>query len=649
MCGICGVFDLSGHFVKPDLVRRMSQSMRHRGPDGEGHYVWGEIGLGHRRLSIIDLAGGAQPISNEDDSLQIVFNGEIYNYVELGEELRSAGHSFKTDSDTEVILHAFEEWGPDCVLRLNGIFAFAIWSCERKQLFLARDHLGVKPLYYAMLGRRVLFASEIKALLQDPECPREVDLGALSQLFTLRYVPSPATLFRGIKKIPPGHRMMVTRDGMEISRYWKWSPQLRKDVDESELVEAYRDLIEDSVRLQMRSDVPVGLFLSSGIDSGALLALMSQRSSGPVHTFTIGFEDGEQSNETLGARALAKRFGADHSELVVTAKDYLDYYHKYMWDLEEPVGNETAAAFHFVSRIASEKVKVALTGQGADEPWAGYDRYLGMKMSALYCRLPRMITNGLIRPIVNRVSKNEKMLRGVESLCEQDVLSRLVKIYSFYSTGMKERLFQPWVMEHISTDGMEARQSIQRLQRDVDQLDPLSQMVYIDTRGNLPDDLLMVGDKTAMANSLEARVPFLDYRIVEFAESLPPNFKLRGRTGKYLHKRAVEKWLTKSMVYQKKKGFANPVNRWLQTHMLGFVRECLLSESSGARNYFDRRFIHQLISDHENGVQNYQRHIYLLLSFELWHRRFIASCPSGLVVPEKTISQGIRGEQGMWA
>jgi len=632
MCGICGVFDLSGNGVNPEFVRKMSWSLRHRGPDGDGHYVCGEVGLGHRRLSIIDLAGGSQPISNEDNTLQIIFNGEIYNYIELGEELRSKGHVFKTASDTEVILHGFEEWGPDCVKRLNGMFAFAIWDSQRKQLFLARDHLGIKPLYYTVLNNRLMFASEIKALLQAPEYRREVDIQALSQLFTLRYVPSPRTLFRNIRKLPPGHRMLVSKDRISVQRYWDWTPKLRENLDETSLIESYRELIEDAVRLQMRSDVPVGLFLSSGIDSGALLALMSQRASGPVRTFTIGFEDGERSNETEDARVWANHFGADHTEMIVTAKDYIEYYHRYLWDLEEPVGNESAAAFHFVSSIASQKVKVALTGQGADEPWAGYHRHLGAKLSEVYSRLPHIMTEQMLRPLVTQLARSERLLRGVASLSETDILTRLVKIYSFYSAEMKTKLFQPWVQDQVSVDGAEARQSLERIQRDVASLDALTQMLYVDTRGNLPDDLLMVGDKTAMANSLEARVPFLDYRIVEFAESLPAHFKIRGITGKYLHKKAVEKWLPRDMVYRKKKGFSNPVNQWLRAQMREYVRDLLLSDSAGVRQYFDRGYIQRLVADHEAGLQNYQRHIYLLISFEMWHSRFIAS-------PSNTLSE----------
>ncbi len=607
------------------VVRRMAAAIAHRGPDGEGFHIDGAVGLGHRRLSIIDLAGGAQPISNEDDTLQIVFNGEIYNFVELREDLERKGHRFKTRSDTEVILHGYEEWGVECVNRLNGMFAFAIWDAPRRRLFLARDHLGIKPLYYTTIGERLVFGSEIKALLEHPGCERAVNLSALSQLFTLRFVPSPETLFAGIRKLPPGHWLLADKTGLTVERYWNHVPAAFVDASEGELIERYQALVEDAVRLQMRSDVPVGLFLSSGIDSAALLALMGRHTADPVRTFTIGFEDGERSNETDDARALARRFGADHDEMVVGARDYESYFERYLWDLEEPVGNETAAAFYFVSLIARRKVKVALTGQGADEPWAGYHRYIGVKLSHLYSRLPGFLTDGVIRPIVESTSSQERLLRGVAALSERDVLARMVKIYSFYSAQMKERLFQPWMKAEISTDGAEARDALRRLQGDVSRLDPLSQMLYIDTRANLPDDLLMVGDKTAMANSLEARVPYLDYRIVEFIESLPPHLKLRGLKGKYLHKKALAKWVPQEVVTRRKKGFANPIDQWLRSRMKGYAADMLLGDGSAASRYFDRGYVRQLFDQHESGRRNHLRHIYLLLSFELWHRRFIGA------------------------
>jgi asparagine synthase (glutamine-hydrolysing) len=623
MCGICGVFDFRGRPVEPELVHRMTSALSHRGPDGEGFYIRGVVGLGHRRLSIIDLAGGAQPISNEDQRMQIVFNGEIYNFIELREELERKGHRFKTHADTEVILHGYEEWGVNCVGRLNGMFAFAIWDEPQQRLFVARDHLGIKPLYYTRIDDRLVFGSEIKALLADRQCPRSVNLSSLSQLFTLRFVPSPATLFDGVHKLPPAHWMVVDGSGVRTERYWRFTPGVFTTAPEQELIERYRDLVEDAVRLQMRSDVPVGLFLSSGVDSAALLALMGKHASGPVRTFTIGFEDGEASNETDDARALAREFGADHEEMIVGAADNEQYFDRHLWDLEEPLGNETAAAFYFVSQIARRKVKVALTGQGVDEPWAGYHRYKGVKLSQLYSRLPTFLTEGIARPIVERTSGNERLRRGVSALSERDVLTRMLKIYSFFSAEMKRELFQPWVRAEISTDGAEAREALRGLHDDVAGLEPLSQMLYIDTRAHLPDDLLMVSDKTAMANSLEARVPYLDYRIIEFVESLPADLKLKGFRGKYLHKKALERWVPHHVVHRKKKGFNNPIDQWLRSRMKSFVAETLLGEGSAVRRYFDGGYVRSLIAQHESGARNHLRHIYLLISFELWHRRFI--------------------------
>jgi asparagine synthase (glutamine-hydrolysing) len=379
------------------------------------------------------------------------------------------------------------------------------------------------------------------------------------------------------------------------------------------------------VKLQMRSDVPVGLFLSSGVDSGALLSIMSKLSNHPIQTFTLGFDDGEKTNENEDARKMAKMFNSDHREMTLSYEDYVKYYERYLWDIEEPVGNETAAAFYFLSKMTSEHVKCALAGQGADEPWAGYDRYLGMKYSKYYAQLPQFLTRDVLSPLGQRFVKNEVLKRGLSSLHEKDILTRMVNVYSFFSTDMKRQLFQPWVKQHISANGVEAKRALAPLQRDVADLDPLTQILYMDTRSNLPDDLLMVGDKTSMANSLELRVPFLDYRLVEFIETLPPNLKIKGLNGKYLHKKASEKWLPKEIVYRKKKGFANPVGDWLRTSMKSFVHESLLSSDSAAAKYFDQKYIRELLADHEGQQEQRRRHIYLLLSFELWHRQFISA------------------------
>lgn len=623
MCGICGIFSFDGHPINTKQLHIMMAALKHRGPDGSGAFTLNEVGLGHRRLSIIDLEGGGQPLSNEDTSIHLVFNGEIYNFVELREELQKAGHQFKTHSDTEVIVHGYEEWGLDCVRHFNGIFAFAIWDAAKRQLFLARDHLGVKPLYYATVAGKLIFASEIKALTLDKDCPRDVDVTALGQLFTFRYVPAPRTLFKGISKLPAGHFMVVDRKGTRIERFWGGVPTHRLNCKEGQLLEEYRYLLEDAVRLQLRSDVPVGLFLSSGIDSGAILALMRKQLNGKIHTFTIGFEGGERTNETDDARELARMFDAEHCEMIVRAEDYLTYYERYMYDLEEPLGNESAAAFFFVSMLASKHVKVVLTGQGADEPWAGYPRHLGVKLSEYYLRLPRPLTNDLMKRVVSLLPDNEKLRRGVVSLDEADLLTRFEKIYAYFSPAMKSQLFQGWVKDEWTSQQCEAKDALAHLQGAAKGLDPVSQMLYIDTRASLPDDLLMVNDKLSMANSIEARVPLLDYRLVEFAESLPPEYKLKLFTAKYLHKRAVEKWLPKTVVYRKKKGFDNPMHKWLRGRLRSVLEENLFGSDSCIRDYFDVTYVRELVRMHYAGERNYMRQIHLLNSFEMWHRRFM--------------------------
>jgi asparagine synthase (glutamine-hydrolysing) len=417
--------------------------------------------------------------------------------------------------------------------------------------------------------------------------------------------------------------MTLSARGIKVERFWDWIPRIRKNWNEQALIEEYCALLEDAVRLQLRSDVPLGLFLSSGVDSGALLAIMSRHAPAPVQTFTIGFQGGEKTNEVKDAMSLARMFGADHYFMEVKPEDYLEYYEKYLWDLEEPVGNETAAAFYFVSKITSEKVKVARSGQGADEPWAGYDRYFGAKLSTTYSRLPSMVT-GPIASLVNGIpGRFERLKRGVSSLSEPDMLTRFTKMYSFFSADMKQQLFKGPLMAHIAGDAYRSREALHRLQSDVQDLDPVTQMLYIDTRANLPDDLLMVGDKTSMANSLEVRVPFLDHRLVEFVESLPLKLKLNGLTGKYLHKKALAKWVPKEVIYRKKKGFANPIEDWFRTRMRPFVEQALLASTSAVGRYFDQSYIRCMLEKDREGTEQFRRHIYLLVSFELWHRTFM--------------------------
>jgi asparagine synthase (glutamine-hydrolysing) len=623
MCGIAGIFDRSGRPADRGLLERMTGALAHRGPDGSGYVLDGEAGLGHRRLSIIDLEGGAQPISNEDDTLQLVFNGEIYNYIELRAELTGLGHRFKTRTDTEVIVHAYEQWGTSGLDRLNGMFALAIWDTQHRSLLLARDHLGIKPLYYTTIGSQLLFASEIKALMQHPGFERDVDLVSLSELFTFRCVPSPKSLLRSVSKLASGHTLTATRTDLVVQRYWQHVPRGHVSTSEDELVEQYQSLLQETVRLQLRSDVPLGLFLSSGIDSGVLLALMSQHGTTPVQAFTIDFDGGDRTNEAAEAGAVARRYGADHHRLTVTAADYLTYFDRYLSDLEEPVAHEAAPAFHFVSQLASRHVKVALTGQGADEPWAGYHRYRGVKLSEWYSRLPQCVSAG-IAGVVGRVPLPlERLKRGVVSLGERDLLKRFTKVHSFFSADMKASMYKGDLRAMFERDPFSARSAISELQASVDHLDPLSQLLFIDTRTSLPDDLLMVGDKTSMANSIEVRVPFLDRRLIEFIEGLPPHLKLKGMTGKYLHKKALLKWLPAADVHRRKKGFDNPIGQWLRTSMRPLVDDCLLASDTLIARHFDQTYIKKILQLDRQGRDNFTRQIYLLLSLELWNRAFL--------------------------
>jgi asparagine synthase (glutamine-hydrolysing) len=623
MCAIAGIFNLDGEPVDGELLRKMTRTMKHRGPDGEGYFVKGEIGLGHRRLSIIDLEGGSQPIGNEDGLVQIVFNGEVYNFIELRADLEKRGHKFVTKSDTEVIVHAYEEWGMDCVQKFIGMFAFAIWDSKRQQLFVARDHLGVKPLYYVLVGRKLLFASEVKALLQESSCPREVDLKSLAQLCSFRYVPSPATLFKNVNKLPPGYTLTASARGIEVKRYWNWVPGERSRKSFRETVEEYRSLLDESIRLQLRSDVPLGVFLSSGIDSASILAIMRQYVSGDIQAVTIGFEDGEKTDEVKDAARIAAQFGAEHSYNIVKADEYAEYYNRYIWDLEEPVGNETAAAFYFVSALGHGRFKVALTGQGADEPWAGYPRHIGAKISEHYSKLPAWCSQKFIPALANRFSSNEQIQRAAWSLGEKDMLTRLMKIYSFFSGDMQDALYKDWFKKAIDYKPFGEHEALRLVQKDVEGCDPLTQILYIDVRGDLPDDLLMVADKTSMANSLELRVPFLDHRLVMYVESLPNHFKMRGLKAKHLHKVALEKWLPKEMIYRKKKGFANPMREWMRTRMRSYITDHLLASDAAVQKYFNQEYIRSILDLHYAQKGDYMRQIELLLSFELWHHAFI--------------------------
>jgi len=622
MCGIAGVFHFKGAYKDTGLIESMTEILTHRGPDDTGVYRDGPVALGHRRLAIIDLETGHQPMTSADGAHTIVFNGEVYNFPDLRRELEAEGCTFATKSDTEVVLHAYRQWKERCLDRLDGIFAFAVYSKKDEALFLARDHLGVKPLYYHASGGRLVFASEIKAIFEDKAVPREIDLHALDATLTYRFAPSPETIFKGIRKLPPACFMTSSRrETAAVTNYWTTTPATNLILSEKDFVAEYRERLEATIRRQMIADVPVGLLLSSGADSSAVLHWMNRASGGPVRTFTVGFEGGEATNETAAARRFSAKFDTVHKDTTVSADDYENAFRTYMWHLEEPIGNESALAYYFISKLAAGDVKVVLTGQGADEPWAGYERYKGLALSKYYAALPKFLTDGLIKPAIKALPRNERLKRGVESLSERDFAWKLFKMYSIFTPEMKARLYKDEIKAELRD--ADPINHIRGRIGGVGHLDELSRMLYLDTRMWLPDDLLTVGDKLSMAHSLEARVPYLDRTLIEFVETIPPNLKLADGAGKYLHKKALSAWIDRDIVYMKKKGFANPVGAWLRSATDDFASRVLLAPGSACAKYFNLDFLKKLVTLHRSGRENYMRQIFLLVSFEMCHRTFL--------------------------
>ena len=621
MCGIAGKYSFQSRKpVDPVLLKAMGQCLAHRGPDDEGTFLDDHAGLGfvHRRLSIIDLTTGHQPMSDERGELWIVFNGEIYNFPELKHELESKGHRFRTSSDTEVILAMYREHGEEGFQRLNGIFALAICDRRSRAVVLARDHFGVKPLYYSLQNGELTFASELRGILQDQSGPRELDYEALNSFLTFRYNPSPQTLFKGILKLPPGFFLKVLPGREpELKSYWKYSPKTLHSIHEEEAVQEYQRLLEQAVRRQMLSDVDVGLLLSGGIDSAVIGVLMAQHAPAPIKSFTIGFEGEGEHNELEDARATAKLIGSEHHEMVLGRVEYLDTFLKSFAHTEEPIAETTIPALYHVSGLAAQHLKVVLAGQGADEPLAGYHRYRGERLIARYGSLMRRLP---LKAISSLIPRAERIKRAAYASRFADERDRFLAIYTLFTPSQKKELLIPDVYERLINSD---RAIIDRLYDDTRELaDSLSRILYIDARLSLPDDLLLFGDKVTMAHSLEMRVPFLDVDLVKFLESLPSNLKLRGGTGKYIHKKALGKWLPSEIIARKKRGFATPMDRWLQDDLAEFALNVLTSHDSAGSRYFNPSFIRKMINAHRSGRENYQRQIFALLSFELWHKTF---------------------------
>jgi asparagine synthase (glutamine-hydrolysing) len=637
MCGICGIYNASsGDFVSSGIIRQMMQMIEHRGPDDEGMYLENEVGLGFRRLSIIDLASGHQPLTNETGAIWLVFNGEIWNYRSLREELQARGHIFRTQGDGETIVHAYEEYGTACIARLHGMFGLAIWDSKQKRLLLARDRSGKKPLYYTRVGGDFLFASEIKALFGDPRVVRQADLQSLADFLSVRYVPGPATLFKDIYKVQPGHWLLYEQGQIREECYWDFSfepLERRQPYPTSTYIQGIREHVHRAVEERMISDVPVGAFLSGGVDSSIIVGLMSQLSNQPVQTFAVGF-DVPGFSELPYARRVAEHFGTEHHELTLTSNELTKYWPLLTWHRDEPVSEPPDLGVYLVSKLAREYVKVALSGEGGDELFAGYPKYRFDRFARYYHILPPTVRHKIVNPLLEYLPYSMRKLKTASRSLAEEAPQRWVNWFGIFNGPLKEALLATSFQEQID---MNSARTFQRWLDRYPQRDDLSRMLYLDTRIWLPDNLLMKGDKMMMAASLEGRIPLLDEHLITYAASIPSHLKVYHGKTKYIFKQAYAHFLPKEILTRKKMGFNVPTGAWFREGQRAFITGLLLSEKMRNRGLFNHVFIEQMLNDHLDGRKNYQAQIFTLASLELWFRVFID--PPNLTSPQTILAE----------
>ena len=616
MCGIVGIF----HFdpsapVSESVLKAMCQTLVHRGPDDDGYFIKGSVGLAMRRLSVIDLNTGHQPQTNETGSCHIVFNGEIYNYPELQKRCVTHGHHLKTTGDTETILHLYEDLSDDCGHPLNGMFAFAIYDAPKRRLLLARDRLGIKPLYYAHIPAGLIFGSEIKALLAHPTISRTLDPVALDQYLTYKYIPGERTMYRAIRKLPPGHRLWISGNTHHIEPYWTLSFDKQPPRPEAEIAEELRERLKQSVKMQMLSDVPLGALLSGGIDSSFIVGLMSQLSNRPVKTFSIGFAE-RTYNELSAARQVATHFGTEHHEQIVRP-NVSDLFDQVFNHLDEPFGDSSIIPTYLVSQLARQHVTVALSGTGADELFAGYERYWAIPLGRAYQHIPGWFRHVLTRGVDYLPSGHAKkgfIMRAQRfaQTANAPLLDRHKQIIALFSQTERDAIYHPnWLRPTITDDPLSARYLSSHASNDLDKL------LDIDINTLLAEDYLVKDDRASMAVSLELRVPFLDHTLVEFAASLPPHLKLRRLTTKYILKKAAQPLLPQNILKRPKHGFEMPVAHWLTTDLKEHLQN-LLSPQSRLHQILNPTTIGNLIKTHQTGRRNLSRQLWALMSLERW-------------------------------
>jgi asparagine synthase (glutamine-hydrolysing) len=606
----------------------MTDTLVHRGPDDAGYFIDACIGLGHRRLSIIDVAGGRQPILSEDGTKAIVFNGEIYNYRLLRDALLHKGHRFQTQSDTEVILHLYQEVGEACVEQLRGMFAFAIWDQSERKLFLARDRLGKKPLYYAVHNGRCVFGSEIKAVIRDPAVPRELDLQALDHYFSLLYIPAPRTIFRHVCKLPPAHTLTITPSDVKLRQYWdvSFEPYEEAEVSEAFLVQRLQELLSEAVDLRLMSEVPLGAFLSGGIDSSTVVAMMAQIMQKPVNTSAIGFRE-EAFNELPYARLVAERWQTNHHEFVVEPQA-VEVLEKLSWYYDEPFADASAVPTYYVSKMAREQVTVALSGDGGDENFAGYRRYFYDRLeNTLRGYFPAWTRRWVVGSLARMYPKADwlpQVLRA-KTLLTNLSLSPAAGYFhtmSAFTEAMQQQLYTDDYYAFL-TRGPRALDLFQQYFQQAHAFDPLSAIQYVDMKTYLADDILTKVDRASMANSLEVRAPLLDHQLVEFVARLPWHLKLRGREGKYILKQAVQTLVPHEVLHRRKMGFRLPIDQWLRGQLASFAEAHLEDLCQRQQMLFRPEYIRRLFREHRAGMRDHTAPLWALLMFQLWQQQFL--------------------------
>ncbi len=625
MCGICGIYRIDGGPVDKNTIVAMNDTLGHRGPDAEGYHVEKSAGMGHRRLSIIDLDTGNQPIYNEENTICVVFNGEIYNFQELREELVRSGHVFGTNTDTEAIVHAYEQWGTNCLEKFRGMFAFAIWDSGKNRFFLARDRLGIKPLYYAEHDGFFSFASEIKALLKIPEMERDLDLEAFSDYLSLGYVPAPKSIFKRIRKLPAGHYMIWDKDGIAVREYWDIDFVEERGIPEERWVRSLGEHLREAVRLRLISDVPLGSFLSGGIDSSLVTALMANISDGPVLTNSIGFEM-DSYNELPFARRTAEFFKTRHREYTVKP-NISDVVEMLAYFFDEPFADASAIPAYHVSKMARQNATVCLSGDGGDENFAGYRRYcfdlFENRIRGIVPSFARRIAFGSLGALYPKADWLPRPLRA-KTLLQNLALDPLDAYFNSVSRLLpneKEKVSSGDVRRSLA--GYDSKEVFRSHFRRAGTPDPLSKVQYLDIKTYLVDDILTKVDRTSMANSLEVRVPILDHRVMELAAKMPSNLKLRGGVSKYILKKVAEKYLPPEILNRKKMGFDMPVKEWLKKELRPLGEEILLGSKFKSRGLFDGKHSKWMWEQHLRGFRDFGRQLWVLLSFELWARTYL--------------------------